>query len=105
MRDTNPKAPCEAIGGRRLLGCRSPTLYCRGALRHVAVIQSNVRVVNVNLCRRFARRHAGRDWSAPPTLVKRGLDVGPYCGEGTLKAAPDGALDLTIVNDWHPPLS
>ncbi len=62
-----------------------------------------MRVVNVNLCRRFARRHAGRDWSAPPTLVKRGLNVGPYCGEGTLKARPGGALDLTIVNDWHPP--
>ena len=47
----------------------------------------------------------GRDWSEPPTLVKRGLDVGPYCGEGVLKAGADGALELTIANDWHPPRS
>lgn len=45
----------------------------------------------------------GRNWSAPPTLVKRGLGAGPYCGEGTLTAGPNGALDLTIVNDWRPP--
>jgi hypothetical protein len=47
----------------------------------------------------------GRDWSSPPTLVKHGLEAGPACGEGSLKAGPRGALMLTVVNDWRPPFS
>jgi hypothetical protein len=50
-------------------------------------------------------RKRGRDWSAPPALVKHGLDAGPFCGEGTLKAGPNGALLLTVVNSFRPPFS